>query len=229
MFERKITESVFLNSSLQCVAILEWREDGKGVSRSREDAERRRRGREERRGCSPVKIGPSPIGAYLKRRSCRSFGKTQSNNAAEGEIYVLPMLRRKGYNPRTHMARIVTKACGSLWPKLFQNLRSSRQTELQQSFPMHVVTSWLGNTQRVAEQYYLQVTDEHFSKAVEPELLPEAKGEAVDAETKQNPKQPASAPKGSDKRKARTMAGYVFQAFLTPDNLALPQGLEPWT
>ena len=29
-----------------------------------------------------------------------------------------------------------------------------------------------------------------------------------------------------DKRKARTMAGYVFQAFLTPDNLALPQGLE---
>ena len=65
MFERKITESGFLNSSLQCVAILEWREDGKGVSRSREDAERRRRGREERRGCSPVKIGPSPIGAYL--------------------------------------------------------------------------------------------------------------------------------------------------------------------
>ena len=33
-------------------------------------------------------------------------------------------------------------------------------------FPLHVVTAWLGNTPRVADKYYLQVTEDHHRQAV---------------------------------------------------------------
>ena len=31
---------------------------------------------------------------------------------------------------------------------------------------MHVLTKWLGNTPKVAKEHYLQVTDEHWRRAV---------------------------------------------------------------
>ena len=49
---------------------------------------------------------------------------------------------------------------------MFQNLRSTRETELADDFPMHVVCQWIGNSQPIAAKHYLQVTDDHFSKAV---------------------------------------------------------------
>ena len=51
------------------------------------------------------------------------------------------------------------------WPKLFVNLRSSRETELVETFPIHVATAWLGNSPEIAKAHYLQVTDEHFARA----------------------------------------------------------------
>lgn len=51
------------------------------------------------------------------------------------------------------------------WPRLWQNLRASRQTELTEQFPAHVVSAWLGNAERIAAQHYLQVLDTHFQKA----------------------------------------------------------------
>jgi hypothetical protein len=41
------------------------------------------------------------------------------------------------------------------WSKLFQNLRSTRQTELTELFPAHIVCSWIGNSERVAKGHYL--------------------------------------------------------------------------
>ncbi len=35
------------------------------------------------------------------------------------------------------------------WPKLFQNLRSSRQTELEELYPSHVVCAWMGTARPV--------------------------------------------------------------------------------
>ncbi len=86
----------------------------------------------------------------------------------ETSDFVLPMLRNEAYNPATHMRRIVEKATGSCWAKVFQNCRSTRQTELQREFPTHVVTSWLGNSTRIALDYYLQVTEEDFVRASDP-------------------------------------------------------------
>jgi hypothetical protein len=54
------------------------------------------------------------------------------------------------------------------WPRLWQNLRSSRETELSQQFPLHVVCQWIGSSQPVAAKHYLQVTDADYRRAVEP-------------------------------------------------------------
>lgn len=70
-------------------------------------------------------------------------------------------------NLRTQLLRIIANAGLLQWPKLFQNLRSTRETELAETFPLHVVTTWLGNSQLVAAKRYLQVTDEHFQKATQ--------------------------------------------------------------
>lgn len=51
------------------------------------------------------------------------------------------------------------------WPRLFQNLRTSRETELADEYPIHVVTSWLGHSPRVAAKHYLSVRREHIERA----------------------------------------------------------------
>src|SRR5207248_2933501 len=49
--------------------------------------------------------------------------------------------------------------------RLFHNLRSSRQTELAQDNPSYLVCAWIGNTEDVAQDHYLQILPEHFQKA----------------------------------------------------------------
>ena len=52
------------------------------------------------------------------------------------------------------------------WPKSFQNLRSSRQTELTARFPLHVVWGWIDNSAPIADKHYLQITDDHYADVV---------------------------------------------------------------
>ena len=51
------------------------------------------------------------------------------------------------------------------WPKLLQNLRASRETELMLQYPAHIVHAWLGNSKEVAEDHYLMVTPEDILRA----------------------------------------------------------------
>jgi hypothetical protein len=67
------------------------------------------------------------------------------------------------------------------WPRLFHNLRASRETKLMERFPIQVVTASLGNTPTIAPKHYLQVTEEHFHSAL-----------TGGAEAVQNPVQHAS-------------------------------------
>jgi len=73
----------------------------------------------------------------------------------------------KNVNLRTTFLKIVKRAGLSPWPRLFHNLRASRETELVESFPVQVVTSWLGNTPSVALRHYLITTEEHFQSALD--------------------------------------------------------------
>jgi len=84
----------------------------------------------------------------------------------EREFVLKPSVNPKT-NLRTGLIKILKRAGIKPWPKLFQNLRSSRATELRDEFPSHVVAAWLGHTVKVADEHYNQVTDEHFRRAVE--------------------------------------------------------------
>lgn len=57
---------------------------------------------------------------------------------------------------------------------------ASRQTELAERFPSHVVCDWLRNSEDIARKHYFQTTDDHFARAVDA------------AKAKQNPKQPVT-------------------------------------
>ena len=64
------------------------------------------------------------------------------------------------------MARYVRKAGLTPWQKLFQNLRSTRQTELVAvGYSEQVVCEWMGNSRAVAKKFYLQVTDADYAQA----------------------------------------------------------------
>lgn len=83
------------------------------------------------------------------------------------EQRVITRYREVNANLRTQLQRIIRKAGLVPWPKLFQNLRATRETELAEEYPMHVVCDWIGNSQAVAAKHYLQTTDEHFAKAAQ--------------------------------------------------------------
>ena len=68
-------------------------------------------------------------------------------------------------NLRTTVLKSRKKAGLYPWPDPLKNLRKTRQTELTDEFPQHVVCEWLGNSEKVAEKHYLHVTDEHMSAA----------------------------------------------------------------
>jgi integrase len=90
--------------------------------------------------------------------------------------HVITRYREGNVNLRTQLLRIIAKASLKPWPKLFQNLRSTRETELAKDHPLHVVCAWIGNTQAVAAKHYLQVTDADYQKAAgrAPEALQNA-------------------------------------------------------
>ncbi len=87
------------------------------------------------------------------------------DQAEPGTNHVITRYRDATQNLRTTLTKIIKRAGLEPWPKLWQNLRSTRETELCESFPIHVVCNWIGNSQAVAKKHYLQVTDEHFTKA----------------------------------------------------------------
>lgn len=102
-----------------------------------------------------------PLFPELRKELADAF-----EQAEDGAEFVITRYRDRNANLRTQFERILKRAGVEQWPKLFQNLRASRETELTNSFPLHVVTGWLGNTPAVANKHYLQTTDEHFRQAV---------------------------------------------------------------
>lgn len=133
-------------------------------------------------------------------------------NATPGQplgfvIALEPLRRNKNYNPGTTMARIIFAAGLTPWPKLFHNLRATRQTELTRlGFAEHVVCDWIGNSVAVAREHYLRVTDDDFAKAASFTTISEqgaAKSAALsDEKALQNAQQTVVAPRCPETTKA---------------------------
>ena len=67
-----------------------------------------------------------------------------------------------------------------LWEKPFQNMRSSRATELIAIYPAHVVNAIMGHTEAVAMAHYRQVLDSDFEKLSAMKTAKCADSDAVD-------------------------------------------------
>jgi integrase len=84
----------------------------------------------------------------------------------DGNSHVITRYRDCNANLRTQLQRIIRKAGLEPWPKLFQNLRATRATELVAAgWPEYKVCKWLGHTVAVAEKHYWQVTDDDYERA----------------------------------------------------------------
>ena len=81
--------------------------------------------------------------------------------------FVITKYRCKNANLRTTFEKIIRRAGVNPWPKIWHNLRASRQTELCRQHPEHVVCCWMGNSKAVAREHYLQVTDADIQRALQ--------------------------------------------------------------
>ena len=85
---------------------------------------------------------------------------------AEPGEWIITRYRDVGQNLRTTFGKIVKRAGLKPWSRPFHNLRATRETELADQFPAHVVVAWIGNSEAVAREHYLRTRDEHFEKAI---------------------------------------------------------------
>ncbi len=92
-----------------------------------------------------------------------------------GEPWVIAKHRGAGVNLRTQLERIILRAGLTPWPKLWHNMRASRQSELMAEYDLSTACRWLGNSPTVAARHYAMSTDTDgaFNRAVAgPESTP---------------------------------------------------------
>lgn len=115
-------------------------------------------------------------------------------------------------NVRNQMYSLCDKAGVQRWPKIFQNLRSTRQTTLERFYPRGTVCAWMGNTEDVAEAHYVQEMEEFRKQAAETPTMeirstedgeshPHKNGQIVAQKVAQSPPE-----KGRTGRKTETKA-----------------------
>ena len=91
------------------------------------------------------------------------------DNAPDGgSEFVITRYRRPDQNLRQTFLKILERAGVQPWPRLFQNMRASRETELMARYPAKDVSAWLGNSVPVAMRHYAMATDESFLAAADP-------------------------------------------------------------
>jgi len=176
---------------------------------------------------------PSPKTAHHEGKSERMiplfpelipFLREAFEAAKPGTEWVITRYRNTRANLRTRLERIIYNAGLVPWPKPWQNMRSTRQTELADHFPAHVVCAWIGNSEAVATEHYLQVTGEHFERAVNPSGAP------VVHRVVQNPVQQAHAQGGMAYQPGESKPGFQPNAAGCSDMQLTgtgPQGFEP--
>ena len=139
--------------------------------------------------------------------------------ADEGETLVLPMLVRCTDTAlRQLLVRAIVRAGVEPWPRPWHNMRATRQTELADRFPGHVVCSWLGNSETTAIKHYLRVRDDHFDKAAQnaAQSVHESPRRALQANW-------ADSPKPLEKQSHATTRNVVHKCSV------VREGLEPPT
>jgi integrase len=97
-----------------------------------------------------------------------------SEYVVDAAAYRAAAMKESGWqnaNLRTQLLKLLEKAGVDPWPRLFHSMRASRQTELEREFPTYVVCAWLGNSEKIAKESYLLVTEDHFATATAKRVI----------------------------------------------------------
>ncbi len=70
--------------------------------------------------------------------------------APKGAKYAIAHNRGGKENLHTQLEGVIRKTGFKPWGKPRRNMRSSRETDLAETHPVHVVCVWIGNTEPVA-------------------------------------------------------------------------------
>lgn len=100
-----------------------------------------------------------PISPELMRHLRRA-----KEMAPEGAVYLQDRYAPTD-NIATEFGRMITRAGYTPWPKPWQNIRSTRETEWCRTYPMPQVVKWIGNSISVAAKHYLQQEEATFAAA----------------------------------------------------------------
>lgn len=95
-----------------------------------------------------------PIFQELRPILMRAF-----EQAEPGSEYVIAKQRLGGMNLRQQFERLIIRAGEKCWPRLFQNLRASLETELMREYDLATVCKWIGNSPAVAAKHYAMSVD----------------------------------------------------------------------
>lgn len=99
--------------------------------------------------------------------SIRAELLTACESVNPGQTYVLNRFRTSANTTLRRQLKAAIKAAKqTIWPKIWNNLRASCRTDLEETFPIHVCDSWLGHSDAVARKHYKRVTPDHFAQAV---------------------------------------------------------------
>ena len=103
-----------------------------------------------------------------------------------------PVIEVSANNRDRELRRAVKRAGVDPWPRLWQTLRQSCETEWANEFPGHVVAAWAGHSEQVSARHYLMVTPEHFDQATTRSEMRSAHtvNEAESAGSRQNCRHP---------------------------------------
>lgn len=118
---------------------------------------------------------PSPKTAHVGKSSREiplfpellPYLQDASELADDAAGYLITRYRDATQNLRTTMLKIIKRAGLEPWERVFHNLRASRQTELSRTYPAHVVCEWMGNSEDVAAEHYLNTLDDDFQRATQ--------------------------------------------------------------
>ena len=114
--------------------------------------------------------------------------------ATEGDVLLFPKLVGSSGNLRTSFHKIIERAGHKPWPRLFQNLRGSCETDWVDDYPSHQVASWLGHSPSIAARHYLKHKDLHFQAATGRGIWIKKSNAESNAQVTQNTTQHQAAP-----------------------------------
>jgi len=95
--------------------------------------------------------------------------------AADGATKLFPRHQMTGTGLKSELERACRRAGVPLWQKPWQNMRSTRVTELQGEFHVRAVADWMGHSPTTALKHYSQVVKDQFARAVASEACENVK------------------------------------------------------